>query len=161
MACENLERAVSEEPEMKSVAETVWPWRVPTPPPEPTPTRKRVLIETLIGLAASAILYFVFQKPVTALVALCIALFLGCSGLLAPKVYRSIKKGVSRTAHAFGVLLTWVISVFTVFLIFPIARLHFLLTRKDPLGKSVDPHKLSYWSEWKNPEKRESYERQY
>ena len=127
--------------------------------------RQRALLGGTIGLAAAALVYFLWKKPVPGGVIAAGALLLSLPGLIAPHTAgRSVGRALDRFAYAVGTGVTWVLMTLLYYLLFLPVGL--VLRARGRLGitRSPDPGRSSYWTQVEERERArtpESYRRQF
>jgi hypothetical protein len=154
----------------KSPSAVVWDWRsgdrdAPRRVREDAEIRRRGLIGGAIGLAVAALVYFLWKKPVPALVIAAAALLLSLPGLIAPRTAgRSVARALDRFAHAVGTGVTWVLMTLLYYLLFLPVGLVLRARGKLAITRSPDPRRSSYWisvDERERARTSESYRRQF
>lgn len=158
-------------PQMKQLpSAVVWDWRggdrdPSRPAREAAKLRQRALLGAAIGLTAAALVWFLWKKPVPALVIAAVALLLSLPGLVAPLTAgRSVARALDRFGYAVGLGVTWVLMTLLYYLLFLPVGL--VLRARGRLGitRSFDPHRPSYWNVVEERERArtpESYRRQF
>ncbi len=121
-------------------------WRDP-PQPSAKRVRIRATIQWLVGLGIGALLYFVFHRPVLAIVACCIASFVFLLGVFSPLgAHAAVDRVFVGLGRVVGSVLTWLLlaPVFYLFLT-PFGLLRRRGAR-DTLQRSFDASRKSYWT---------------
>jgi hypothetical protein len=130
---------------------------------EAAANRRKGLIGAVVGLAAAAVVWFVFQRPVAAGVIAGIALAILLIALASPLgLYKGLARGLDRFAHAVGVGLTWVLMTLLYYVVFlPVGAL-LRLRGKLGISRRADPRLPSYWTVTEGRERTpESYRKQF
>lgn len=96
---------------------------------------KRFLVQTGAALAAAALLYFVFHKPVMAAIPAVIGLLTFITGLWFPHIYSRLDHAVRWLAHALGIVIAWCALAPVYVVGFTLARAVLALLRRDPLSR--------------------------
>lgn len=99
------------------------------------PLSKRFLVQTGAALAAAALLYFIFHKPVMAAIPAAIGLLTFITGLWFPRVYTRLDHAVRWLAHALGILIAWCTLAPVYVVGFTLVRAGLALMRRDPLTR--------------------------
>ena len=159
------------EPRVQSRAEAssvAWSWRdraageAAVRVREAAANRRKGLIGGAIGLAIAALIYFVFDRPVAAVVVAAIAVLIALLALASPLgLYKGLTRVLDRFAHIVGSALTWVLMPILFYLVFlPIG---FLLRARGKLAiaKSADPRMPTYWKSTERERTPESYRKQF
>ncbi|MDA0578672.1 MAG: hypothetical protein O3B24_11305 [Verrucomicrobia bacterium] len=147
-----------------SVAETVWPWRTAVAGSAPQPEkshRLRAVIEATVMTTAGLVLHFKFGKVWIPGVVWTLAALTLLGGLCIPALYRRIHNGALWLGKTTALGVTWLLLVPFFYLCFPLARLILILNRKDPLHRTLEPGRTSYWTAHENVASLERYRRQF
>jgi hypothetical protein len=156
----------SREPSAPSAV--IWSWRdreagaAQARGREASAARKRGLIGGAVGLAAAALIYFGWEKPVAAAVVAAIALVFTLLALLSPLgAHRTVTRALDRFAHAVGTGVTWVLMTALYYLLF--LPLGLVLRARGRLGitRSFDPRRSTYWLAHERASTLDSYRKQF
>ena len=157
-------------PTQKLPSAVVWDWRGGDQEGarrarEAAAIRRRGLIGGAVGLAVAALVFFLWKKPVPALVIATIAVLLSLPGLVAPLTAgRGVARALDRFGYAVGLGVTWVLMTILYYLLFLPVGL--VLRARGRLGitRELDPRRPSYWTSVEERERArapESYRRQF
>ncbi|MBN2301342.1 MAG: hypothetical protein JXN60_02370, partial [Lentisphaerae bacterium] len=119
-----------------------------------------VLIESGIGLAIGVVM-LAWGKHVLGSVVVVIALTLLFTGMFVPQVYGVIKRQFLLLGKSVGIGMSWLLLVPFFYICFPLGRLGFKLTGRDPMTRAFEPNTKSYWMPKKTIAGLEHYKRQY
>lgn len=155
---------------MRNPSAVAWDWqrRAAGPAEEDRPreaaaARTRGAIGGTVGLAAAAVIYFYFEKPVAAAVIAGIAVTIALIAFLFPlTLYKKLNRGLEVFAHGVGSGLTWVLMTLLYYLLFLPVGL--VLRARGRLGitRRADPQLPTYWTATDSrPRSPESYRKQF
>lgn len=145
------------------VSQAIWPWcKDPgnNPGHEQGTTLRRAVFQALVGGIAGALVFFFTARRAIAFVVWAIALFLLTTGIVLPRFYRLIDKGMQRFGHAVGVALTYLLLVPFYYLIFVPGHGLMRLLGRDPLKMRFPDKNPTAWSP-RPPMKPNHFKRQF
>ena len=158
-------------PTKKLPSAVVWDWRgggereESRRAREAAEIRRRGLIGLVVGLAVSALVFFLWKRPAPAAVIAAVALLLSLPGLVAPLTAgRSVGRALDRFAHAVGTGVTWVLMTILYYLLFLPVGLILRARGKLGITRAFDPRRPSYWTSVEERERTRtpgSYRRQF
>jgi hypothetical protein len=147
----------------------VWDWRARAGAAEArrareaAEIRRRGLLGAVIGLAVAAVVWFLWKRPVPAVVIATVALLLSLPGLAAPLTAgRQVARGLDRLAYGVGLGVTWVLMTLLFYLLFLPVGLLLRARGRLRIARAWEPQRPTYWvSTGERPRTPESYRRQF
>lgn len=154
---------------MRNPSAVAWDWRQREAGPgdgrarEAAAARTRGAIGGAVGLAAAAVVYFYFEKPVAAQVIAGIAAVIALTAFLFPlTLYKKLNRGLEVFAYGVGSGLTWVLMTALYYLLFLPVGLFLRARGKLAITKKADLKLPTYWTPTDSrPRNPESYRRQF
>lgn len=154
---------------MRNPSAVAWNWRQRAAGPgdgrvrEAAAARTRGAIGGAVGLAAAAVVYFYFEKPVAAQVIAGIAVVIALTAFLFPlTLYKKLNRGLEVFAHGVGSAVTWVLMTVLYYLLFLPVGLFLRTGGKLAITRKADPKLPTYWTPTDSrPHHPESYRRQF
>ncbi len=127
---------------------SIWRWRDATEDRgrAASSQRRAGVIRALVGLTAGGLLYY-FERPIVAGVAWSISGLTLVLALVSPLgAYAALDRLVARAGRGVGLVLTWLLLAPAYYLVLtPLAWA--IRLRRDPLRRTLEPERESYWSE--------------
>lgn len=154
---------------MRNPSAVAWNWQKRAAGPgdgrarEAAAARTRGAIGGAVGLAAAAVVYFYFEKPVAAQVIAGIAAGIALTAFLFPlTLYKKLNRGLEVFAHAVGSAVTWVLMTVLFYILFLPVGIFLRAGGKLAITRKADPKLPSYWTATDSrPRNPESYRRQF
>ena len=110
----------------------------------------KLIVQTIIAFAVSAILAFGFHRILFAGIVAGIGLLILICGLFIPKLYAAFERIIGMFAFGVGQVLTWLLLVPFYYFCFLPARIILLLFKRDPMKRAWDSSTPTYWDEKKD-----------
>ena len=127
-----------------------------------SPSPGSVATQMAITAVAGAVLHSAARHAELGNVLWCIAIFIGASGLWAPRLYRAWRGATDRVGQVLAGGITWLLVVPVFYGLFTAGRVALLIARRDPMQRKFPcPEQDTFWTPKPEGERCGHYERQY
>jgi predicted membrane metal-binding protein len=134
------------EPENKSVADLMWPWKTRSPAVQKTASHVGMaLLQAAVACTVASFLVFYKQHYILGGVLYALGALVLIGGLFIPPLHAAFTRFGQRLGVVVGIGTTWLLLVPFYYLFFTTARIGLLLQGKDPLARRFERNATTYW----------------
>jgi hypothetical protein len=131
--------------EQNAVSRAVWQWQASAAEPEVRNRPKQALIQFVVMVIISLVLFFAFDKVIMSRVVGGIAVVTLISGLFIHPVFDAIERFGATVGKHVSTGVTWLLLVPFFYIVFVPGRLIHHITGKDPLCRRFPTANTTYW----------------